>query len=180
MIEISYNTRVLVNNKGQVVIRVRWNNKKNEVGLSIGCSADPAKWDSENQRARYNTTHKVNNKTIIARDINNQITFFLDSIKEVFLEFQMGGAMPMPKELKELINEKVGRCKEQEAIDEVGEKPKEFSEVFQDLLTECSKERSWTESVHHKYVQAWNQLNSCVPNITLEDLNKKMMNRLKE
>ena len=67
MIEISHSCRTFLNNKGQVVIRVRWNNRKDEVGFSVGCNADPDKWDKENQRARYNTTHKVGGKTVVAR-----------------------------------------------------------------------------------------------------------------
>lgn len=69
MIEINHSCRAFLNNKGQVVIRVRWNNRKDEVGFSVGCNADPDKWDKENQRARYNTTHKVGGKTVVARDI---------------------------------------------------------------------------------------------------------------
>ena len=53
MIEINHSCRAFLNNKGQVVIRVRWNNRKDEVGFSVGCNADPDKWDKENQRARY-------------------------------------------------------------------------------------------------------------------------------
>lgn len=51
MIEINHSCRAFLNNKGQVVIRVRWNNRKDEVGFSVGCNADPDKWDKENQRA---------------------------------------------------------------------------------------------------------------------------------
>ena len=47
------------------MIRVRWNNRKCEVGFSVGCNADPEKWDNENQRARYNTTHKVGGKVYV-------------------------------------------------------------------------------------------------------------------
>lgn len=55
------------------MIRVRWNKKRLEVGFSVGCVADPEKWDNENQRARYNTSHKIGGKTYIAREINNCI-----------------------------------------------------------------------------------------------------------
>lgn len=44
MIEINHSCRAFLNNKGQVVIRVRWNNRKDEVGFSVGCNADPDKW----------------------------------------------------------------------------------------------------------------------------------------
>lgn len=35
MIEINHSCRAFLNNKGQVVIRVRWNNRKDEVGFLL-------------------------------------------------------------------------------------------------------------------------------------------------
>ncbi len=40
MKKITYNCRVFINNRNQVVVRVRWDKKRNEVGLSIGIFAD--------------------------------------------------------------------------------------------------------------------------------------------
>lgn len=68
MKEIKYNTRMFIEENGQVIIRVRWNQKKNEVAFSVGCYADPKKWDCGNQRAIYNTTHKVGDKTFKKED----------------------------------------------------------------------------------------------------------------
>ena len=59
---ISHSCRAFLHKNGQVMIRVRWNNRKCEVGFSVGCNADLEKWDNENQRVRYNTTHKVGGK----------------------------------------------------------------------------------------------------------------------
>lgn len=50
MREIRYNTRTFLNAKNQVVIRVRWNKKKSEVGFSVGMTVDPMKWDPDTQR----------------------------------------------------------------------------------------------------------------------------------
>lgn len=41
MIEIKHSCRAFLHKNGQVMIRVRWNNRKAEVGFSIGCNADP-------------------------------------------------------------------------------------------------------------------------------------------
>ena len=59
MREIRYNTRTFLNAKNQVVIRVRWNNKKSEVGFSIGMTVDPMKWDSDTQRPIRASTHTL-------------------------------------------------------------------------------------------------------------------------
>lgn len=180
MIEINHSCRAFLNNKGQVVIRVRWNNRKDEVGFSVGCNADPDKWDKENQRARYNTTHKVGGKTVVARDINNRISQFLECIEESFTEYSLNSQLPTKSELKELVNEKLGRIKEEVVLDNPIEREKSFREIFNEFLEVCSTERSWSESVHHKYVQAWNHLNSCDPNISLATLDKNKMTELKK
>lgn len=181
MIKITYSCRTFLNNKGQVVIRVRWNNRKCEVGFSVGCNADPEKWDSENQRARYNTTHKVGEKIYVARDINNRVTQFLECIAESFTEYGVRSQTPTTSELKELVNEKLGRIKEDPLIEEnEGTHEKTLREIFDDFLVICSTERNWTDSVHHKYIQAWNQLNSCDPKISLATLDKNKMTNLKE
>lgn len=97
MIEISHSCRTFLNNKGQVVIRVRWNNRDGEVGFSVGCNADPDKWDKENQRAKYNTTHKVGGKTVVARDIN-QSCFSISRVHQgVFHRVQFKFSVANPK-----------------------------------------------------------------------------------
>lgn len=87
MMGISHSCRAFLHKNGQVMIRVRWNNRKCEVGFSVGCNADLEKWDNENQRVRYNTTHKVGGKVYVARDINNRISQFLECIEESFTEY---------------------------------------------------------------------------------------------
>lgn len=64
---------------GQVMIRVRWNSKKNEVGFSVGYTIDPLKWDSDKQLVKSNTTHKIGGKIVYAREINNATPFPLFS-----------------------------------------------------------------------------------------------------
>lgn len=179
MMEISHSCRAFLHKNGQVMIRVRWNNRKCEVGFSVGCNADPEKWDNENQRARYNTTHKVGGKVYVARDINNRISQFLECIEESFTEYGVHSQIPTTKELKELVNEKLGRIEKEIVVDGPIEREKSFREIFNDFLEVCSIERSWSDSVHHKYVQAWNHLNSCDPDISLATLNKNKMTELK-
>ncbi len=129
MIEINHSCRAFLNNKrgNQVIIRVRWNNRKYEVGFSVGCNADPDKWDKENQRARYNTTHKVGGKTVVARDINNRVSQFLECIEESFTEYSLNSQLPTQSELKELVNEKLGRIKEEAVQDAPIKQEKVFS-----------------------------------------------------
>lgn len=181
MMEISHSCRAFLHKNGQVMIRVRWNNRKCEVGFSVGCNADPEKWDNENQRARYNTTHKVGGKVYVARDINNRISQFLECIEESFTEYGVHSQIPTTKELKELVNEKLGRMKGEVLIEEVEEvHEKTLKEAFFEFMKLRPSENNWGEKTHCKYNQMWDHLNSFDSSISLDTLDKKKLNGLKE
>ena len=55
MKKMNFNTRVYVLKSGQLMVRVRWNNKQNEVAFSVGYTVDPMKWDSTKQLVKSNT-----------------------------------------------------------------------------------------------------------------------------
>ena len=109
MKKTNFSTRAYVMKNGQVMIRVRWNSKKNEVGFSIGYTIDPLKWDSDKQLVKSNTTHKIGGKIVYAREINNAIRCFLVCIEEAFTEYDVRSTIPTTTDLKELVNEKLGR-----------------------------------------------------------------------
>ena len=117
MKKTNFSTRAYVMKNGQVMIRVRWNRKKNEVGFSVGYTIDPLKWDSDKQLVKSNTTHKIGGKIVYAREINNAIRSFLVCIEEVFAKYDLHSKIPTTTDLKELVNEKLGRVK-QETVDE--------------------------------------------------------------
>ena len=180
MKEIKYNTRTFLNAKNQIVIRVRWNNKKSEVGFSVGMMADPMKWDPETQRPMRASTHIVGNAKVPSRDINERINEFLDTIKEAFAEFEIHNMVPESDELRELVNEKLGRVKIVEEKEGAAPKERTLQEIFNRFLIEGAKERDWTSVVHYKYEQIWKQLMGCDPKVTLETLDKAKMIQLKE
>ena len=181
MMEISHSCRAFLHKNGQVMIRVRWNNRKCEVGFSVGCNADLEKWDNENQRVRYNTTHKVGGKVYVAHDINNRISQFLECIEESFTEYGVHSQIPTTKELKELVNEKLGRMKGEVLIEEVEEvHEKTLKEAFFEFMKLRPSENNWGEKTHCKYNQMWDHLNSFDSSISLDTLDKKKLNGLKE
>ena len=110
---MNFNTRAYITKNGQLMIRVRWNSKKNEVAFSVGYTIDPMKWDSTKQLVKANTTHYIGGKTVYAREINNAIRCFLGCIEEVFTEYSLHNEIPGKADLKELVNEKLGRNKSQ-------------------------------------------------------------------
>lgn len=130
MKEIKFNCRTFLNHRDQVVVRVRWNKKRSEVGFSIGLHADPSKWNADSQRPVRGSTHVIGQKRIPSRVINDRIDEFLAAINESFVEFGLKDIMPGPDELRELVNEKVGRGEDLEEEPQV----KPLKEIFDDFL----------------------------------------------
>ena len=156
------------------MIRVRWNRKKNEVAFSVGYTIDSLKWDSAKQMVRTNTTHLINGKTVYAREINNSIRNILASVEEVFTEYSLHDAIPASADLKQLVNERLGRGKE-ELIE--NETPS-LKEIFEEFLKTRALEGNWSIQAEYKYRQIWNQLTGCDSNIELETLNTDKMIQL--
>mgnify|MGYP000656427467 FL=1 len=175
MKKTNFSTRAYVMKNGQVMIRVRWNSKKNEVGFSVGYTIDPLKWDSDKQLVKSNTTHKIGGKIVYAREINNAIRSFLVCIEEVFAKYDLHSKIPTTTDLKELVNEKLGRVK-QETVDE--DKMKTLKDIFSEFLLLRPQEGNWGDEIHEKYDQMWTQLSSCDPNITLETLDQSKVQEL--
>lgn len=175
MKKTNFSTRAYVMKNGQVMIRVRWNSKKNEVGFSVGYTINPLKWDSDKQLVKSNTTHKIGGKIVYAREINNAIRSFLVCIEEVFTEYDVRSTIPTTTDLKELVNEKLGRVK-QETVDE--DKVKTLKDIFTEFLLLRPQEGNWGNKIHEKYDQMWTQLSSCDPNITLETLDQSKVQEL--
>lgn len=175
MKKTNFSTRAYIMKNGQVMIRVRWNSKKNEVGFSVGYTIDPLKWDSGKQLVKSNTTHKIGGKIVYAREINNAIRSFLVCIEEVFAKYDLHSKIPTTTDLKELVNEKLGRVK-QETVDE--DKMKTLKDIFSEFLLLRPQEGNWGDKIHEKYDQMWTQLSSCDPNITLETLDQLKVQEL--
>ena len=146
MKKTNFSTRAYVMKNGQVMIRVRWNSKKNEVGFSIGYTIDPLKWDSDKQLVKSNTTHKIGGKIVYAREINNAIRSFLVCIEEVFAKYDLHSKIPTTTDLKELVNEKLGRTKEVEVIQE--DENKTLKDIFSDFLRLRPQEGNWLSLIH--------------------------------
>ena len=175
MKKTNFSTRAYVMKNGQVMIRVRWNSKKNEVGFSVGYTIDPLKWDGDKQLVKSNTTHKIGGKIVYAREINNAIRSFLVCIEEVFAKYDLHSKTPTTTDLKELVNEKLGRIK-QETVNE--DKVKTLKDIFSEFLLIRPQEGNWGDKIHEKYDQMWTQLSSCDPNITLETLDQLKVQEL--
>ena len=84
--------------------------------------------------------------------------------------------VPEADELRERVNEIVGRVEDEEEEQEV----KPLKEIFDEFLASGKKERDWTDVVHYKYEQVWKHLTQCDPTVSLETLDKDKMLELKD
>lgn len=175
MKKASFSTRAYVTKNGQIMIRVRWNGKKNEVGFSVGYSIDPMKWDSNKQLVKSNTTHRIGGKIVYAREINNTIRIFLGYIEEIFIEYSLHNETPGTADLKELVNEKLGRNK---PVVPDNDKKKALKDIFKEFLSTRALEGNWSKEAEYKYEQMWQQLTSCDEAIELDALDKNKLIQL--
>lgn len=175
MKKASFSTRAYVTKNGQIMIRVRWNGKKNEVGFSVGYSIDPMKWDSNKQLVKSNTTHRIGGKIVYAREINNTIRIFLGYIEEIFIEYSLRNEIPGNADLKELVNEKLGRNKPKVVEND---KEKTLKDIFKEFLSTRALEGNWSKEAEYKYEQMWQQLTSCDEAIELDALDKNKLIQL--
>ena len=78
MIKIQFNIRTLIDKRdNRVIVRVRWNQKTNEVGFTTGMYAQEDKWDFLNQKAIKGTVHVI--KSVVA----HLMTLSLDAFEEL-------------------------------------------------------------------------------------------------
>lgn len=175
MEKTKFTTRTFVLKTGQVMIRVRWYSKKNEVGFSVGYTIDPQKWDSTKQLVKSNTTHHIGGKIIYAREINNAIRNFLTCIEEVFAEHDLHSQILSKDVLKKQVNEKLGRIKieQNKQVEE-----KTLKAIFNEFIESRRFEGNWSKEAEYKYGQMWQHLTAYDPNISLLTLTKDKLLRL--
>ena len=171
MIEIKYNTRVYIDKKtNRVKIRARWNGQ--EVCFALDCRADSTKWDGKAQRPMAGTVHKFDDQNCTARVLTVSIENALDKIKTAFTKCELDGFVPSKEVLRTMVRgEEKGR-------EEVKLK-KTLEELYEEFMTVVSDDHNWTEKVHYKYKQAWDQLHEYHPDITLETISKSKLRELK-
>lgn len=180
MIEIPYNVRPFIKPvTQQVAVRVRWNHKKSETTFITGAYADPAKWDSDGLKAMKNTTHVVGNKRFTAADINERISDFKQEIAIVFESFAMKNMVPSVVQLKELVNQGLGRA-EIDITDIKPTKRKSIRELLDDYLADGELEKNWDDDAKEKYTQAVNHLMAAVPHLRVDSIKIETMYKLRD
>lgn len=171
MIEIKYRTRVFIDRKTKrITIRVRWNN--NETSFTLNCKANPEKWDGNLQRPMPGTIHKFSDQNYSAKVISNIINEGLDMIKVAFTKCELDSVVPSKEILKTMVR---GEQPEQEPV----RVKKTLSELYEEYQESKRDDRNLMKTSCYKFVQVWNHLIECHPDITLEELTKEKLHKLK-
>jgi len=177
MIKIKFSVFVYLHKKSNsVMVRVRWDNKKEEVTFATGCIADSAKW--KNQCAIVNTTHKVGGHCFTSRQINNEINKVKTAIEQAFARFELQGHYPNKQGLKDEVDKLLGK-EEQTIIDDEVKETVSLKELFKVFTMERKDEKLWDDKTKYKYDQVYNYLICCEKNLTLQKIDKKFMIKLR-
>lgn len=177
MIKIKFTVFVYLHKKSNsVMVRVRWDNKKEEVTFATGCMADPAKW--KNQCAMVNTTHKVGEHCFTSRQINNEINKIKVAIEQAFTSFELKEHYPNKFDLKDEVDKLLGK-EEPVVVQEEVKEAVSLKELFKLFTTERKDEKLWDEKTKYKYDQIYTYLMCCDKNLTLQKIDKKFMMKLR-
>lgn len=180
MIEIKYNIRTFIKPKTQqVAIRVRWNQKVNEVLFITGVYADPDKWDENGQKAKKSTTHIVRDNRFTAVEINERISDFIQEIKIVFEAFAERNSIPTNLQLKETVNIGMGREANEIATDKPIRK-ETIKNLLERFLKEVGAERNWDYDAKEKYIQSVKNLLQAVRSVRADNITLNTMYKLRD
>lgn len=173
MIKIKFSVFVYLHKKSNsVMVRVRWDNKKEEVTFATGCIADPSKW--KNQCAVVNTTHKVGEHCFTSRQINNEINKVKAAVEQAFSSFELHEFYPNKQALKEEVARLLG--KEEATIEkDVVKEQIPFEQLFKQFMKEREDEKLWDRKTKFKYDQLLNYLQGCDKQLSIEKIDKKFM-----
>ena len=132
-----------------VPIRMRVIFASQRIEFTTGYRIDAAKWDADKQRVKNGCTNKLKQS---ASDINTDLLRYYTIMQEVFKEYEVKDIMPTPQEIKDSFNNKVN------PTEEVQEEQKGFWEIFNEFVSECGKQKNWTDSTYEKFAAVKNHI----------------------
>lgn len=173
MISIKHTIRFFLKENGSIVMRVRWAQKRFSVDLCLGIFAESAKWDSDKQCAKVNTTHKVGRHTTSARTINCKIRDAQAHVSEYFARQEVNGICPTSTEFKKVFDEYLHPDKK---VIEIAVRPNSLNDLMKAYFNE--KAHNWKPRSKYRYQQAVNYAYEIDPHITVDKIDKAFMFRM--
>lgn len=180
MIQIKFSIRPYIKGStGQVGLKVRWNQSKNEVSFFTSVWAEADKWDSDLMRAKRCTTHEVKGKRFSSTEINASIAEYREEIESIFDKCALRNVVPTVEELKKMVNDALGRGEGTTEPISI-EKKKTMKEMIDWFLLECGREKNWDDQAKEKYTQAFQHITNANPRIRPDKITLEHMYKLRD
>lgn len=125
--------------------------------LLVGYKIDANKWDEKNQRVKKGAS---NVKKEMWSDINNHLAKLETTIVNAFDTFKLRRITPSLDEIKTIFRESQGKTD--------GQQKNPFFDVFENFITEQSKENTWSASTIIKHKTVYNTLKEFDSKLTFE------------
>ena len=139
--------------------RIKWNDNKNIIAVSLGYRVDIKKWSLETQRCKANTTH--GKKKVSASIINKKIQRYEDICRDLFLDFRSEKKEePSEEEFKERFNLAIDRYypKRRKQGRANGGNVKNFFQIIDEYQRTESVKRQWSKGTTQKITTLKNHL----------------------
>lgn len=128
-------------NEAKLRFRVRWG--KNIVAFNVGYKVEPAKWSTDTQRCKNNTTH--GKKKVSASVINREIGRYEAAAEKLFYQYGQESVEPSKERFK------ADFLKEVRGIEPEHQAEKTFYQVFDEFVREAGFKNSWTDATYKKF-----------------------------
>lgn len=161
-------------------MRVRWNQKKNEVEFTTGDYADPEKWDTTTQRAVVNTKHVVRESVQSAGAINKRIGVVLGYVDEVFKDFEKADEIPDNGAFRTAMNALFAKENTPSEVPTKSLSLEKMGTICEKFIEDQRLEASWKDHSKYKYTQVIGHLLKANPGIHIDQIDKKALLTLRE
>ena len=154
-------------NEAKLRFRVRWG--KNIVSFNVGYKVEPAKWSTETQRCKNNTTH--GRKKVAASVINREINRYESAAESIFDKYDRANIMPDKDRFRKDFLEEVRGVSQEEVCE------KTFFQIFDEFTHDMGFKNDWTKATFEKFHALKEHIKEFNMNISLNDFNEEGLNR---
>lgn len=154
-------------NEAKLRFRVRWG--KNIVAFNLGYKVEPAKWSTETQRCKNNTTH--GRKKVAASVINREINRYESAAESIFDKYDRANIMPDKDRFRKDFLEEVRGVSQEEVCE------KTFFQIFDEFTHDMGFKNDWTKATFEKFHALKEHIKEFNMNISFNDFNEEGLNR---
>ena len=145
-------------------MRVVYGGKRIE--FITGYRIDASKWDAGKQRVKNGCSNKLKQT---ASEINSDLNGYSSAIQAIFKEFEVQDLIPLPKQLKDVFNTRIGS-------NDAPARKGMLQTTFIEFIKECGGQNNWSTSTYKNFEVMKNHLTGFDDNLSLDDINESYLN----